>query len=123
MDFDECGQGDDAEDPQVGEVLHAVLAVAGEAVTSVTITAITGLVPQQRLDDVLHPHDVQRGDQARGHHHEHLETIFLIACLIAKIFMLTLSCRWVDISTGTPPPQDCLYLGPSPSFLDNSFFC
>ena len=36
--------------------------------------------------------------------------------------LLTLSCRWVDISTWTPPPQDCLYLGPSPSVLDNSFF-
>ena len=35
---------------------------------------------------------------------------------------LTLSCRWVDISTWTPPPQDCLYLGPSPSVVDNSFF-
>ena len=28
-------------------------------------------------------------------------------------WVLTLSCRWVDISTWTPPPQDCLYLGPS----------
>ena len=35
--------------------------------------------------------------------------------------LLTLSCRWVDISTWTPPPQGCLYLGPSPSVLDNSF--
>ena len=26
------------------------------------------------------------------------------------ISQLTLSCRWVDISTWTPPPQDCLYL-------------
>ena len=35
---------------------------------------------------------------------------------------LTPSCRWVDISTWTPTPQSCLYLGPSPSVLDNSFF-
>ena len=35
-------------------------------------------------------------------------------------FSLTLSCRSVDISTLTPPPQICLYLGPSPSVLDNS---
>ena len=36
--------------------------------------------------------------------------------------LLTPSCRWVDISTWTPTPQGCLYLGPSPSYLDNSFF-
>ena len=36
--------------------------------------------------------------------------------------VLTPSCRWVDISTWTPTPQGCLYLGPSPSDLDNSFF-
>ena len=36
--------------------------------------------------------------------------------------VLTPSCRWVDISTWTPTPHDCLYLGPSPSDLDNSFF-
>ena len=35
---------------------------------------------------------------------------------------LTPYCRWVDISTWTPTPHDCLYLGPSPSDLDNSFF-
>ena len=35
---------------------------------------------------------------------------------------LTLYCRWVDISTWTPHPQDCLYLRLSPSVLDNSFF-
>ena len=35
---------------------------------------------------------------------------------------LTPSCWWVDISTWTPTPQGCLYLGPSPSVLDNSFF-
>ena len=34
--------------------------------------------------------------------------------------LLTPSCQWVDISTWTP--QSCLYLGPSPSVLDNSFF-
>ena len=28
---------------------------------------------------------------------------------------LTPSCRWVDISTWTPTPHDCLYLGPRPS--------
>ena len=38
------------------------------------------------------------------------------------IKVLTLSCRWVDISTWTPPPRGCLYLGPCPSVLDNSFF-
>ena len=38
-----------------------------------------------------------------------------------SLMKLTLSCRWVDISTWTPPPQDCLYLGPSSSVLDNSF--
>ena len=42
-------------------------------------------------------------------------------CLLT-LSHLTLSCRWVDISTWTPPPQDCLYLGPSPSVLNNSFF-
>ena len=36
--------------------------------------------------------------------------------------LLTLYCRWVELSTWTPPPQDCFYLGLSPSFLDNSFF-
>ena len=36
--------------------------------------------------------------------------------------ILTPYCRWVDISTWTPTPQGCLYLGPSPSDLDNSFF-
>ena len=36
--------------------------------------------------------------------------------------VLAPSCRWVDISTWTPTPQGCLYLGPSPSVLDNSFF-
>ena len=36
--------------------------------------------------------------------------------------VLTPSCRWVDISTWTPTPQSCLYLGSSPSDLDNSFF-
>ena len=35
---------------------------------------------------------------------------------------LTPYCRWVDISTWTPTPHGCLYLGPSPSDLDNSFF-
>ena len=37
-------------------------------------------------------------------------------------FRLTPSCRLVDISTWTPTPQGCIYLGPSPSDLDNSFF-
>ena len=41
---------------------------------------------------------------------------------IHSIWTLTPSCRWVDISTWTPTPQGCLYLGPSPSDLDNSFF-
>ena len=36
--------------------------------------------------------------------------------------VLAPSCRWVDISTWTPTPQGCLYLGPSPSVFDNAFF-
>ena len=41
------------------------------------------------------------------------------SCLSA---CLSLSCRWVDISTWTPTPQGSSYLGTSPSVLDNSFF-
>ena len=41
---------------------------------------------------------------------------------IEKTKILTPSCRWVDIPTWTPTPQGCLYLGPSPSYLHNSFF-
>ena len=36
--------------------------------------------------------------------------------------VLTPSYRWVDISTWTPTPEGSLYLGHSPSVLDNSFF-
>ena len=49
-------------------------------------------------------------------------TIGHLRVTIGYLVTLTLSCRWVDISTWTPPPQDCLYLGLSPSVLDNSFF-
>merc|ERR1712155_352313 len=45
----------------------------------------------------------------------------LMKCLYVTM-ALTPSCRWVDISTWTPTPLGCLYLGHSPSVLDNSFF-
>ena len=43
-----------------------------------------------------------------------VEKLFLNNCS-----QMCLSCWWVDILTWTILPQDCLYLEPSPSVLDN----
>ena len=68
-------------------------------------------------------------DEAIGgcfkHDQDHLVFIDIYISIYLYIYLghvLTPYCRWVDISTWTPTPQGCLYLGPSPSDLDNSFF-
>ena len=55
-------------------------------------------------------------------HHLHTDLLSITNYLTMYEILLTPSCRWVDISTWTPTPHGCLYLGPSPSDLDNSFF-